>query len=78
MSPFVLASGGAAVYALVVLLAHGPDAEVWVPSRGEASAAAWIALIIYSVLTALAASMVWSLSAGADRAPDDAADPRDG
>ena len=39
---------------------------------------AWIALIIYSVLTALAASMVWSLSAGADRAPDDAADPRDG
>ncbi|QDW63224.1 hypothetical protein [Oerskovia sp. KBS0722] len=78
MSPFVLASGGAAVYALVVLLARGPDADVWVPSRGEPAAAAWIALIIYSVLTALTVSMVWSLSAGADRAPDDTADPQDG
>ncbi|KRD45914.1 hypothetical protein ASE27_17075 [Oerskovia sp. Root918] len=68
MSPFVLASGVAAVYALVVLLTQGPDAEVWVPSRGDASAASWIALIMYSVLTALTVSMVWSLSAGADRA----------
>ena len=68
MSPFVLASGGAAVYALAVLLTQGPDAEVWVPSRGDASAASWIALIMYSVLTALTVSMVWSLSAGADRA----------
>ena len=78
MSPFVLASGGAAVYALVVLLAHGPDAEVWLPSRGEGTAASWIALIIYSVLTALTVSMVWSLSAGADRVADDTADSRDG
>lgn len=78
MSPFVLASGGAAVYALVALLAHGPDAQVWMPGRGDGDVAVWIALIIYSVLTALAASMAWSLSAGADRAPDDAADPRDG